>query len=68
MNVIPFEEKYRQDFIDFNTEWILSNFGFLEEHDKETFERIDDEMKLGAMIFFAVENDVALATCMAMPM
>lgn len=68
MKVIPFEEKYRQDFIDFNTEWIISNFGFLEEHDKETFEKIDDEMKLGAMIFFAVENDVALATCMAMPM
>lgn len=68
MKVIPFEEKYRQDFIDFNTDWIVSNFGFLEEHDKETFERIDEEMKAGAMIFFAVENDVALATCMAMPM
>lgn len=68
MKVIPFEEKYRQDFIDFNTEWIISNFGFMEQHDKETFEKIDDEMKSGAMIFFAVENDVALATCMAMPM
>ena len=49
-------------------EWIVSNFGFLEEHDKETFEKIDEEIKAGAMIFFAVENDVALATCMAMPM
>ena len=68
MKVIPFEEKYRQDFIDFNTDWIISNFGFLEEHDKETFEKIDDEIRSGAMIFFAVENDVALATCMAVPM
>lgn len=68
MKVIPFEEQYRQDFIDFNTDWILSNFGFLEEHDKETFEKIDDEMAAGAMIFFAVENNVALATCMAAPM
>lgn len=68
MKVILFEEKYRQDFINFNTDWIVSNFGFLEEHDKETFERIDEEMKAGAMIFFAVENNVALATCMAMPM
>ena len=68
MKVITFEEKYRQDFIDFNTQWIVSNFGFLEEHDKETFEKIDEEIKAGAMIFFAVENDVALATCMAMPM
>lgn len=67
MKVIMFEEKYRQDFIDFNTDWIVSNFGVLEEHDRETFERIDEEMKAGAMIFFAVENDVALATCMTAP-
>lgn len=67
MKVIPFEEKYRQSFIDFNTDWIISNFGFLEEHDKETFEKINEKMKVGAMIFFAVENDIALATCMAMP-
>ena len=68
MKIIPFEEKYRQDFINFNTDWIVSNFGFLEEHDKETFEKIDDEMKSGAMIFFAVEDGIALSTCMAMPM
>lgn len=68
MKVIKFDEKYRQDFIDFNTDWIVSNFGFLEEHDIETFEKIDEEMKAGAMIFFAVEEEVALATCMAMPM
>ena len=68
MKVILFEEKCRQSFIDFNTDWIVSNFGFLEEHDKETFERIDEEMEAGTMIFFAVENDVALATCMAMPL
>lgn len=49
MQVIPFEEKYKQDFINFNTEWIVSNFRFLEEHDKETFDKIDDEMKSGAM-------------------
>lgn len=68
MKVIPFEEKYRKDFIDFNTDWIISNFGLLEEHDKETFEKIDEEMASGAMIFFAVEDEQALATCMAMPM
>lgn len=68
MQVIPFQEKYRQDFIDFNTDWILSNFGFLEEHDRETFNQIDKELKEGAMIFFAVKNGVALATCMAKPM
>lgn len=68
MKVIPFEERYRKDFIEFNKDWIISNFGFLEEHDIETFEKIDEAMEAGAMIFFAIENDIALATCMAMPM
>ena len=68
MKIIEFEEKYRKDFIDFNTDWIVSNFGFLEEQDKETFEKIDEEMKAGALIFFAVENDTARVTCMARPM
>ena len=68
MRVIAFEEKYRQDFIDFNTDWIVSEFGFLEEHDREAFEMIDEELRAGAMIFFAVEDDIALATCMARPM
>ena len=48
MELIKFEEKYRQAFIDFNTDWIVSNFGFLEEHDKETFEKIDEELNKGA--------------------
>ena len=46
MKIIEFEEKYRKDFIDFNTDWIVSNFGFLEEQDKETFEKIDEEIDL----------------------
>lgn len=66
--IIPFEEKYRRDFIAFNTDWIKSNFGGLEEHDKEMFGHIDDQLKAGAMIFFAVKNGIALATCMARPM
>ena len=56
MKLVQFQEKYRQAFIDFNTDWIVSNFGFLEEHDKETFKKIDEELNNGAMIFFAVEN------------
>lgn len=68
MKIIPFEEEYRQDFIDFNTDWIVSNFGFLEDHDLETFEKIDEQIARGAMIFFAVEDCIALATCMAVPL
>lgn len=46
----------------------LLHIKFGEEHDKETFEKIDEELESGTMIFFAVEDDIALATCMAMPM
>ena len=68
MKIVQFQEKYRQAFIDFNTDWIVSNFGFLEEHDKETFEKIDEELNNGAMIFYAVENEIPLACCMSKPM
>lgn len=68
MQVVTFKEKYRQTFIDFNTDWIVSNFGFLEDHDKETFEHIDNELNQGAMIFFAIEDEIPLACCMAKPM
>lgn len=68
MQIIEYSPKYKQDFIEFNTAWIIDNFGFLEEEDKETFSKIDEELKKGAMIYFAIENDTALATCMAKPM
>lgn len=55
MRLEKFQEKYRQAFIDFNTDWIVSNFGFLEEHDKETFEKIDEELNNGAMIFLQLK-------------
>ena len=35
MNVIPYQEKYKKDFIQFNMDWIKDNFGFLEKlHNK----------------------------------
>ena len=68
MELVQFEDKYRQAFIDFNTDWIVTNFGKLEQHDLDTFEKIDEELRNGAMIFFAVENNIPLACCMSMPM
>ena len=68
MQIIEYDSRYRQDFIDFNTDWIIKYFGFLEDEDRETFEKIEEELEKGAMIYFAVENDIALATCMTKPM
>ncbi|MDE6758971.1 MAG: helix-turn-helix domain-containing GNAT family N-acetyltransferase [Clostridia bacterium] len=66
--VIPFEERYRQDFIDFNTDWITTYFEKVEKHDIEEFENIDKDLENGAMIFVAVRDGIALATCMAKPL
>lgn len=68
MDVIKYNEKYKQDFIKFNTDWIVENFGFLEKEDRELFENIEEYLKNDSMIFFAVENDIALATCMSVPL
>lgn len=68
MQIIEYDPKYRQDFIDFNTDWIVDNFGFLEDEDKETFENIEKIIESGGMIFYAVDDDVCLATCMVYPM
>lgn len=70
MKVIAYDPKYRQDFIDFNTAWIVNNFGFLEQEDIETFENIERSLRDGAMIYFAIDEDTqdAMATCMAKPM
>lgn len=65
MNIVEYHEKYKEYFIQFNTDWIVDNFGFLEEEDIETFHHIEESLAKGAMIYFAVENDVVLATCMA---
>lgn len=69
INVIPFQEKYRQDFIDFNKDWIIRNFGFLEQEDLDTFNQIDSALASGAAIFIAADDTgKALACCMARPM
>lgn len=68
MNILEYDTRYKNSFIQFNTDWIVDNFGRLEKEDIETFEEIDKELENGAMIYFAVDNDVPLATCMAKPM
>ena len=67
MKIVKFEDKYRQAFIDLNTEWITKLFGKIEPDDVETFEHIDELIAGGAMIFFAVEDEKVLAACMAKP-
>lgn len=67
MKIIPFEEKYRQDFIRLNREWISRMFT-LEPQDEKEFENIDGYLKKGGQIFLAVDdNHAVIATCMIAP-
>ena len=68
MEIIEYDAKYKDDFIRFNKDWILNNFGVLEKEDIETFDTIDEELAEGGMIYFAVEGSVVLAACMTKPM
>lgn len=67
MELVQYDPKYRQRFIELNTAWIENYFGFLEKEDIKTFQEIDQEIAKGAMIFVAIENETVLATCMTKP-
>lgn len=66
MEIIKYEEKYRQDFIDLNTAWV-ERFFVMEQEDRDILSHIEDFLKKDGMIFFAVEDEKVLATCMVYP-
>jgi len=63
VEIVPYEEKYEQAFIDLNTAWVEKYF-VMEQEDRDILYHVTDFLKSGAMIFFAVEDDEVLATCM----
>ena len=68
MEIIEYQEKYKDYFVQFNTDWIVDNFGFWEEEDKNAFLHIEESLKNGEMIYFDVEEENVLATCMSKPL
>lgn len=67
MEIVAYQEQYKQDFIALNTAW-LERFFVMEEEDRVILDHVEEVLEAGAMIFFAVEDNAVLATCMAMPM
>ncbi|MDO4306633.1 MAG: GNAT family N-acetyltransferase [Eubacteriales bacterium] len=67
MEIVEYQEKYKKDFIELNTQWVERYF-VMEQADREVLEHVEELLKTGAMIYFAVENGKVLATCMAMPL
>ncbi len=68
MEIIEYQERYKDCFIQFNTEWIADNFGSLEQEDIDTFQHIEESLGNGGMIYFATEGEDVLATCMTKPL
>ncbi|MCX4356472.1 MAG: hypothetical protein OSJ43_09620 [Oscillospiraceae bacterium] len=61
MEIIEYAPKFKDDFIKFNTDRSIDNFGFLVNEDTETFSHIEEALTNGAMIYFAVKDGTALA-------
>ena len=67
MKVVPYAERYKQDFIDLNQGLIETLFE-MEPEDYITLEHIGALVEQGAQVFFAVnEEDTVLACCMVAP-
>lgn len=67
MQIVEYEKKYKEDFVKLNTQWVERYF-VMEDADLEVLEHVEDLLESGAMIYFAIEGDQVLATCMAMPL
>lgn len=65
MEIIEYNPEYKDKFIEFNCDWIVENFGFIEKGDRETFDNIEESIKDGSMVFMAVRDGILLAGCMA---
>lgn len=66
MKIIPYEPQYKQHFIDLNMSWINKYFQ-PERDDYKTMNTVDEIIHDGGMIFFALDQDVVIATCMVKP-
>lgn len=67
MEIVAYQPCYKQDFIVLNTAWV-EKFFVMEQADRDILEHVDEWLDKGAMIFFAVEENQVLATCMAQPL
>ncbi len=66
-SVLPYSPKYEKDFIRLNCAWLEQLFT-IEEADREILDHVSEWIARGAQIFFAVEQEEVLATCMAHPL
>ncbi len=66
MKIISYQENYKEDFVKLNLIWIKKYFE-VEPQDVEMLNDVEDFLAKGAAVYFAVEQDRAIATCMVVP-
>lgn len=67
MRVVPYDEKYRQDFIDMNKAWISEMFE-MEDTDYQELGNIEPYIESDGQIFFALDDEgQVMACCMIAP-
>ncbi len=68
MRVVPYDVRFKQDFIDMNLAWISEMFE-VEPEDIRDFESVDNRIDAGAQIFFALDDDdTVMSCCMIAPL
>lgn len=68
MNIVPYDKKYKDIFIEMNKHWISEMF-VLEEEDVRVLNNIEESIAQGGQIFFALDDDgEVLACCMIAPL
>lgn len=66
MEILSYQEKYKKDFAALNLAWIKKYFK-VEPQDVKMLHDVEDFLAKGAAVYFAVEQDKAIATCMVVP-
>lgn len=66
MEIVKYQKKYEKSFIELNKAWV-EKFFVMEKEDYEILDHVEDFLEKGGMIFFAVEGEQVLATCMVIP-
>ena len=67
MKIVPYNPKYRKDFVEMNLAWISSMFK-VEPEDERELSSIETAIAAGAEIFFSVDDsDTVMACCMVVP-
>ncbi|WP_308556284.1 GNAT family N-acetyltransferase [uncultured Lactobacillus sp.] len=62
MRIVPYNKKYRDDFIRLNFAWIKDMFE-IELTDVQDLARIDDNVAAGGQVFFALSDDEEVMAC-----